>query len=535
MSLTKVTFSMIEGANFNIQDYGAVQNANIVPAVNALLTAIGTSTTATIVIPVGNWLVTSTVDWSNYKNVTFVIENGAVIDHGANNITFPQNVETGTAINTCFTGAGTVTVKNKDVFTLTPPPGGWLTYSNYAIGVNALKSNTDGTNNYAWGANALMSNTLGSSNIAIGNDTLKTVQGTQTVPVGTFSCEGWNNICIGDCAGRDITTGYENLGIGALTLQQLTTGAWNLAIGHDSQILNQTGECNISIGAYSLVNSQSSNNTVIGWAACEGQQSGGNTVVGFVAMNANLTGTRNTVMGAEAMRSTTTANDCVVIGQEAAKNVSATSDQITVVGAYALGQITTGGCTNTTAIGYNALLTLTSGNDNTAVGAGALSTAATVDNCFGIGTAAAVTGSNQGQLGNSLVTTYAYGAVQNRSDLRDKKDIRNTMLGLSFIKALRPVDYRWDYREDYRKGVEPLSEIVSDGSKKRFRFHHGLIAQEVKAACDAAGVEFGGYQDHKVKGGDDVLSLGYEEFIAPLIKAVQELSAKVEALEAKIK
>lgn len=534
MALTKVTFSMIEGADFNIQDYGATVGADIVPAVNAVLTAIGTSTPATVVIPVGSWLVSSTVDWSNYKNVTFSIANGAVINHGANNITFPQNVETGTAINDCFVGAGTVTVKNKDVFTLTPPPSGWLTYSNYAIGVNALKSNTDGTNNFAWGANALASNTLGSSNIAIGNDALKTVQGTQTVPVGTFTCEGWNNICIGDTSGRDITTGYENLGIGALTLQRLTTGAWNLAIGHDSQILNTTGECNISIGAYSLVNCDaSSNNTVIGWSACEGQTSGSNTVVGFIAMNANLTGTRNTVIGAEAMRSTTVANDCVVIGQEAAKSVSSTSDQITVVGAYALGQMTSGGCTNTTAIGYNALLQLTSGDNNTAVGAGCLGTAATVINCFGIGVNAQVTGSNQGQLGDSAVTTYAYGAVQNRSDARDKKDIRDTALGLDFINALRPVDFRWDYRDDYRQGAEPLGEVVSDGSKKRARFHHGLIAQEVKAVCDTVGVDFGGYQDHKINGGDDVLSLGYEELIAPLIKAIQQLSAEVEALKAR--
>ena len=523
---------MINGEVYNILDFGAVSNSSVIAAVNLALTTIGTTNRASLVFPEGTWVVGANTDWSAYKNVTFVFYQGAVLSHSTFNVTLPQNVETGTAINNCFSGTGTVTVKNKDVFTLTPPPGGWLTYSNYAIGVNALKSNTEGTNNYAWGVNALRSNTLGSSNIAIGNDTLKTVQGTHTVPVGTFSCTGWNNICIGDSAGRDITTGFENLGIGALTLQQSTTGQWNVAVGHDSQILNQTGQCNISLGAYTLVTNLSSNNVAVGWAALENQVTGGNTAIGHIAMNANNTGTRNVAIGAEAMRSTTAANDCVVIGQEAAKNVSATSNQITVVGAYALGQITTGGCTNSTAIGYNALLTLTSGNDNTAVGAGALSTSATVDNCFGIGVGAAVTGSNQGQLGNSAVTTYAYGAVQNRSDARDKTDVRDTELGLSFIKALRPVDYRLDYRDDYRIGTQPISEVVTNGSKKRTRFHHGLIAQEVKAACDAAGVEFGGYQDHKIKGGDDVLSLGYEELIAPLIKAVQELSAEFEAYKA---
>lgn len=122
----------------------------------------------------------------------------------------------------------------------------------------------------------------------------------------------------------------------------------------------------------------------------------------------------------------------------------------------------------------------------------------------------------------------------------------NTELGLSFIEALRPVDYRWDMREDYRleapdvlspdasdeekakyeddmaKWLEDskLGNIQRDGSKKRTRFHHGLIAQEVKATIDELGVDFGGYQDHKIAGGDDVLSIGYDELVAPLIKAV---------------
>jgi len=78
-----------------------------------------------------------------------------------------------------------------------------------------------------------------------------------------------------------------------------------------------------------------------------------------------------------------------------------------------------------------------------------------------------------------------------------------------------------------------LANITHDGSKKRSRFHHGLIAQEVKAVLDSKGIDFGGFQDHSVKGGDDVLSIGYEELIAPMLKAIQELSAEVAALKAK--
>jgi hypothetical protein len=91
------------------------------------------------------------------------------------------------------------------------------------------------------------------------------------------------------------------------------------------------------------------------------------------------------------------------------------------------------------------------------------------------------------------------------------------------------------YKVELDKWLEDvkLANITHDGSKKRNRFHHGLIAQEVKAALDAKGIDFGGFQDHSVKGGDDVLSIGYIELIAPMLKAIQELSAKVAELEAK--
>src|SRR5690606_22283280 len=113
-----------------------------------------------------------------------------------------------------------------------------------------------------------------------------------------------------------------------------------------------------------------------------------------------------------------------------------------------------------------------------------------------------------------------------RSDARDKADIRDTELGLDFINSLRPVDYKWDMRDDYIETLEDGTAIkhARDGSKKRTRYHHGFIAQEVPEG-------FGGYQDHKVQGGADVLSLGYDEFIAPLVKAVQELTQRVEYLE----
>jgi hypothetical protein len=80
--------------------------------------------------------------------------------------------------------------------------------------------------------------------------------------------------------------------------------------------------------------------------------------------------------------------------------------------------------------------------------------------------------------------------------------------------------------EEWREAVK-LKNITHDGTKKRNRYHHGFIAQEVAAT----GYQFGGYQDHTINGGDEVLTIGYNEFIAPLVKTVQELYRKVQMLE----
>lgn len=192
-----------------------------------------------------------------------------------------------------------------------------------------------------------------------------------------------------------------------------------------------------------------------------------------------------------------------------------------------------------TAIGTQALLR-NIGNNNTAIGNKSLSNAK-YNNCTGIGHGTKISGDNQVQLGNSATTTYCYGSVQNRSDRRDKADIRDTELGLDFVLGLKPVDFRWDYREDYieeivkEDGSIEIIEYSKDGSKKRERFHQGFIAQDIKELMDRLGVDFGGYQNSKVNGGDDILSLGYTGFIAPIVKAIHEQQQIITELKNKIK
>ena len=74
-----------------------------------------------------------------------------------------------------------------------------------------------------------------------------------------------------------------------------------------------------------------------------------------------------------------------------------------------------------------------------------------------------------------------------------------------------------------------LANITHNGSKTRTRYHHGLIAQEVQQVLIDNAIDCAAFQDHKLAGGDDVLTIGYGELIAPMIKAIQELKAEFDA------
>ena len=163
-----------------------------------------------------------------------------------------------------------------------------------------------------------------------------------------------------------------------------------------------------------------------------------NTSYGTQSLSSNTTGSENTATGYDALYSNTEGDGNTAHGYDALYS-NTEGNNNTAVGHQALYSNTTGN--NNTATGSLALLSNTSYN-NTAHGSLALFDNTSYNNTAGFGYDAQVTGSDQVQLGNSDTTTYVYGTVQDRSDLRDKADVRDTILGLDFITALRPVDYR---------------------------------------------------------------------------------------------
>jgi len=295
----------------------------------------------------------------------------------------------------------------------------------------------------------------------------------------------------------------------------------------------------------------------VGVNAGNGTTSGSQTTAfGWHALNALTWGTQNTAVGTNAMASATTSDESVAIGYSALTNIVSGNGGNTAVGHQALQCASSSTGFNNVGIGKSAMIIITTGYNNTAIGNHALgnlqsgqynsalgnasmmylqsgSANNTTEYSTGVGYDARVSGNNQVQLGASTTTTYAYGSVQNRSDLRDKADVRDTALGLDFINALRPVDFKWDYREAYDvldDDTGELTKLPKDGSKKRSRYHHGIIAQELETVLSDLGIDFGGFQDHSINGGNDVKSIGYEELIAPMIKAIQELTQQVNEL-----
>lgn len=129
----------------------------------------------------------------------------------------------------------------------------------------------------------------------------------------------------------------------------------------------------------------------------------------------------------------------------------------------------------------------------------------------------------------------ANGTIQT-SDSREKNSITDSVLGLSFVKSLRPVSYKWNVGGNLVEAVpgpdgKPQALVTPQPGS---RTHWGLIAQEVKAAVDAAGVDFGGWVLSDKNDPDSQQALRYDQFVAPLIQAVKELAAKVEALETQV-
>ncbi|HEY2726954.1 MAG TPA: hypothetical protein VGI61_07260, partial [Parafilimonas sp.] len=110
-----------------------------------------------------------------------------------------------------------------------------------------------------------------------------------------------------------------------------------------------------------------------------------------------------------------------------------------------------------------------------------------------------------------------------------------------FINKLQPITYMLDlnavdsiegmhgYKDSFGKAVQKTFFDISSKKEKEQIIYTGFVAQDVEKAAKSLNYNFSGVDASK--NDKDLYGLRYAEFVVPLVKAVQELSAKNDSLQ----
>ena len=225
------------------------------------------------------------------------------------------------------------------------------------------------------------------------------------------------------------------------------------------------------------------------------------------------------------------------------------------IGAQSLNSTAGNDVTGSTAVGHNSLTAVIGGDNNLGIGVDAGDTITTGDNntivgssadasasgatgqiaigqavtCVGDNTITVGIGANTASLGLDGSDT-SWAPVS--SDERLKENIETSTAGLSFVNDLRPVTYNWKKAKDVQKDLTQYKNSEEPVLGHEYgETLHGFIAQEVKTVIDAHPELKDGFGMWGSEGGDGRQRIGDGALVPMLTKAIQELSAKVTALE----
>ncbi len=220
------------------------------------------------------------------------------------------------------------------------------------------------------------------------------------------------------------------------------------------------------------------------------------------------TSTNNVYFGSNAgeLSNNAASSNMVAIGHQAMGSTNQNVSQSVAIGSFAM-QSPAATATSNVVIGHQAGLTLSTSN-NVIIGqsAGVLGV---TGNCIIIGQGAVSGGASSIRIGTTQSLAQVPTGWSLISDRRAKSDIKDSALGLDFIKTLRPVSY-----------------FKNNDEKKRTEY--GFIAQEVEEALINVGDKNNGVV-HVDPNGD--YSLRYNDFISISVKAIQEQQELIEALQ----
>ena len=115
------------------------------------------------------------------------------------------------------------------------------------------------------------------------------------------------------------------------------------------------------------------------------------------------------------------------------------------------------------------------------------------------------------------------------SDRRKKRNIEDNTLGLEFINKLQTRTFQMKPQNELPKEWEAYSETNRYDTEK---LHVGFIAQELKELLDEynAPYELASWSEDP----DGMQRAGETKLVTPLIKAVQELSAKLDNMDERL-
>ena len=407
----------------------------------------------------------------------------------------------GTADTVCyFTDSNTIATLNS-----------YLTnFSNGTMKIGSLTA-ANGAGNTAYGVRAMDAVSTGDNNTVVG------------MQAGNTLDSGQDNVLIGVDAGEALTSGDKNVGVGFNAMKGMTTGNSNIAIGYEAMedTTNDTG--NVAIGHRAL-------KAIIG-----SNQTGYNVGIGHQAAE-NLTTGRRNFFGGWSGGSTTTGDDNIAIGYLSLYGNQTGKGNISIGYGTMLGANPAGEDSYNTCVGHETGFNLTSGIHNTLIGGVAGKVVSTGDNNTVIGYGASVSAAgidNEITLGDSSIAMIRAQVtiITALSDERDKKDIVDLEQGLDMVNQLKPRQFVWDHRpevktsyvlgEDGKVASEETTEVTS--SRKGTK-DVGFIAQELQTVDNE-------WMQLVSASNPDRLEASYGKLVPVLVKAIQELSAKVTALE----
>jgi hypothetical protein len=390
------------------------------------------------------------------------------------------------------------------------------------------------TSNYGWiqtwagttlllnpsGNNVLIGTTSNNGNRLRVNGTIFSDSSVTAVLDSVF-----NSVNIGRGGGSRLS----NTRVGTTALNDNTTGDDNTAFGYQALSLNTSAGQNTALGSRSLqLNTTGSNNTALGYIALQSNTTGTtNIAIGSFSLSSNTTGSENVAIGVISGTTNTIINNSILIGYGATALSNNQTNQIVI------GHNATGNGNHSVTLGNSSIVrTILRGNvlvGTTTDSGSRLRIVGATNSSFDFG----ITINNLGNdslfavRDDGVITTgfMASGSPTNNttssaanmhvdtsgvlrrstSSLKYKKNVESYEKGLNEVMQLKPVSYQ---------GKNP-----ADGNQN----FAGLIAEEVH---NLGLTEFVQYAKD---GSPDALS--YQNMIALLTKAIQELKQEIDTLK----